>query len=146
MARLAYEAVQHHGSEDYSWLLTSSDGAALKDAALSLPAGLQSEILSGSDGSNLSVDGSSALLPLQCAALLTRWLQEDRWLRISSEDWQQIGLAAETSSRISQLFQSLLLHLCARYLIRERRRNHAIDPVANFHLRNGAELWRLNWQ
>ena len=21
----------------------------------------------------------------------------------------------------------------------------ALDPVANFHLRNGAQLWRLNW-
>lgn len=25
-------------------------------------------------------------------------------------------------------------------------RGLALDPVANFHLRNGAQLWRLNWR
>jgi hypothetical protein len=25
------------------------------------------------------------------------------------------------------------------------RRGLALDPVANFHLRNGASVWRLNW-
>lgn len=32
-----------------------------------------------------------------------------------------------------------------RYLIEEKRRGYAINPVANFHIRNGASLWRLNW-
>ena len=27
----------------------------------------------------------------------------------------------------------------------EKRRNYALNSVANFHLRNGAVLWRLNW-
>ena len=38
-----------------------------------------------------------------------------------------------------------LMRLCARYLYLEKRRNFALDPVANFHLRNGAAMWRLNW-
>ena len=38
-----------------------------------------------------------------------------------------------------------LMRLCARYLYLEKRRSFALDPVANFHLRNGAAMWRLNW-
>ncbi|KXS18044.1 MCD-domain-containing protein [Gonapodya prolifera JEL478] len=36
---------------------------------------------------------------------------------------------------------------CARYLVNERKGAHgqAIDPVANFHLRNGSCLHRINW-
>ena len=37
------------------------------------------------------------------------------------------------------------MRLCAHYLLHVRRRNLAFDPVANFHLRNGASVWRLNW-
>lgn len=27
----------------------------------------------------------------------------------------------------------------------EKRRGYALNPVAHFHLTNGASLWRLNW-
>jgi malonyl-CoA decarboxylase len=40
-----------------------------------------------------------------------------------------------------------LLHLCARYLLHERTaRGRALDPVAHFHLSNGARVERLNWR
>jgi malonyl-CoA decarboxylase len=40
-----------------------------------------------------------------------------------------------------------LLRLCAHYLLREKGRgNRAADPVAHFHLTNGALVERLNWQ
>ncbi len=40
-----------------------------------------------------------------------------------------------------------LLRLCARYLVRERAPSgRALDPVAHFHLSNGARIERLNWQ
>ncbi|HEY3912506.1 MAG TPA: malonyl-CoA decarboxylase [Stellaceae bacterium] len=40
-----------------------------------------------------------------------------------------------------------LLRLCARYLLRERAPSgRALDPVAHFHLSNGARVERLNWQ
>eukprot|EP00095_Tigriopus_kingsejongensis_P010133 snap_masked-scaffold75_size407189-processed-gene-2.14 protein:Tk10133 transcript:snap_masked-scaffold75_size407189-processed-gene-2.14-mRNA-1 annotation:"malonyl- mitochondrial" len=39
-----------------------------------------------------------------------------------------------------------LMRVCARYLYLEKRRSSALDSVANFHLRNGAVLWRLNWE
>ena len=40
-----------------------------------------------------------------------------------------------------------LMRLCARYLTRERRENGgAVDPVAHFHLSNGARIGRLHWR
>jgi malonyl-CoA decarboxylase len=39
----------------------------------------------------------------------------------------------------------LLTHLCAHYLVREKRGLRARDPVARFHLGNGARLERINW-
>jgi malonyl-CoA decarboxylase len=39
-----------------------------------------------------------------------------------------------------------LLRLCAQYLVQEKGRgNRAADPVAHFHLTNGARIERLNW-
>ncbi|MEM7286604.1 MAG: malonyl-CoA decarboxylase family protein [Actinomycetota bacterium] len=38
-----------------------------------------------------------------------------------------------------------LLASCATYLVREKRRVQPLDPVARFHLRNGARLERINW-
>jgi malonyl-CoA decarboxylase len=40
-----------------------------------------------------------------------------------------------------------LLRLCARYLVQEKATDgkRALDPVAHFHLSNGARLDRLNW-
>ena len=42
--------------------------------------------------------------------------------------------------------ESPLMRLCAKYLYCEKRRGLALDGVANFHLRNGAVMWRLNWR
>ncbi len=39
-----------------------------------------------------------------------------------------------------------LLRLCARYLLLEKSaKDRALDPVAHFHLTNGARMERLNW-
>ncbi|MCX7684825.1 MAG: malonyl-CoA decarboxylase [Acetobacteraceae bacterium] len=45
--------------------------------------------------------------------------------------------------------EPVLTRLCARYLLREsdpRRPGRARDPVAHFHLSNGARVERLNWR
>jgi malonyl-CoA decarboxylase len=39
----------------------------------------------------------------------------------------------------------VLTRLCARYLMHEAAGRRALDPVANFHLSNGARVERLNW-
>ncbi|PIK56993.1 putative malonyl-CoA decarboxylase, mitochondrial-like [Apostichopus japonicus] len=49
------------------------------------------------------------------------------------------------SEDLKTLLKQPLMRLCARYLLTEKRRGYALNPVANFHLRNGAVLWRLNW-
>ncbi|XP_041462453.1 malonyl-CoA decarboxylase, mitochondrial-like [Lytechinus variegatus] len=49
------------------------------------------------------------------------------------------------SERLVESLQSPLMRLCARYLYSEKRRKMALNTVANFHLRNGATMWRLNW-
>ena len=41
--------------------------------------------------------------------------------------------------------EARLSQLCAHYLLRAKRGNHPLDPVARFHLRNGARLERINW-
>ncbi|PAA93596.1 hypothetical protein BOX15_Mlig003902g1, partial [Macrostomum lignano] len=46
---------------------------------------------------------------------------------------------------VSELKQPLM-KLCARYLFALKHRGHALDPIANFHLRNGAVMYRLCWQ
>jgi malonyl-CoA decarboxylase len=56
---------------------------------------------------------------------LRRWVQ------------QRLGDAAPTSSEPLQ-------GLAAWYLTREREEGHALDPVARFHLGNGARLERIN--
>ena len=47
---------------------------------------------------------------------------------------------------VARALRKPLMRLCAHYLIGERRSdNCARDPVAHFHLRNGARMERLNW-
>ncbi len=38
-----------------------------------------------------------------------------------------------------------LVPLCAQYLLRAKQGKEPRDPVARFHLRNGARLERINW-
>ena len=57
---------------------------------------------------------------------------------IETQDWPaDQAPGAHLKARLSQL--------CALYLLRAKRGNHPLDPVARFHLRNGARLERINW-
>lgn len=38
-----------------------------------------------------------------------------------------------------------MLRLCTHYLVNEKRGKRPLDPVASFHLFNGARLERINW-
>ena len=54
-------------------------------------------------------------------------------------DWHQ-------DPRIAATLREPLLRLCARYLLHVRAPSgRALDPVAHFHLSNGARVERLNW-
>jgi malonyl-CoA decarboxylase len=67
-----------------------------------------------------------------------------------TRSWFQSLFATSTwhlDEKILQDIRPILLHLCAYYLtqIKHPRTGYARDPVANFHLQNGAVIWRLNW-
>jgi malonyl-CoA decarboxylase len=49
------------------------------------------------------------------------------------------------NSETAKIVKPILQRLCAQYLLEERRGSRALDPVANFHLSNGARLERINW-
>ncbi len=58
---------------------------------------------------------------------------------LTTPDWHQNPEIAET-------LRAPLTRLCARYLVHGKRGgNRALDPVAHFHLTNGARMERLNW-
>lgn len=50
------------------------------------------------------------------------------------------------NQNISNALQKPLMRLCAQYLINTKKMNNiAFDPVAHFHLMNGAKIQRINW-
>lgn len=50
------------------------------------------------------------------------------------------------NEKLTRLLELPIMRLVARYLYLEKHRGFALDSVANFHLRNGAVMWRLNWK
>lgn len=74
---------------------------------------------------------------------------------------QQVGIIAPTSNmalnmlldqphslmqpHVSELLEPLLMRLCAYYLLQPAEDGKALDPVARFHLFNGARIERLQW-
>jgi malonyl-CoA decarboxylase len=57
---------------------------------------------------------------------------------LANADWYRDEAQAEA-------LKPVLMGLCAHYLVREKRGSRPLDPVARFHLGNGARLERLNW-
>ena len=50
-----------------------------------------------------------------------------------------------TDARFRGALREVLEKLCARYLLREKYGNQLLDPVAQFHLNNGARVSQLFW-
>ncbi len=59
-------------------------------------------------------------------------------LALLSSDWHKQSKTVET-------LKPILMRLCAHYLLNEKKNDKPLDPVANFHLFNGARLERINW-
>lgn len=45
----------------------------------------------------------------------------------------------------SDTIKNILMKICAWYLVKEKRGQRALNPVADFHLNNGARLENINW-
>ena len=48
-------------------------------------------------------------------------------------------------AEFAALLREPLLRSVAWYLVREKKRSKLLDPVGNFHVSNGAQIFRLNW-
>jgi malonyl-CoA decarboxylase len=95
---------------------------------------LQKAVAAGDPGLLLASDRKAL-----AAAGVTRggkgWLKDT----LASDDWAQNDVVAKA-------MRGILLRLGARYVLKEsRERGTALDPVAHFHLSNGARVERLNW-
>ncbi|XP_029378496.1 malonyl-CoA decarboxylase, mitochondrial [Echeneis naucrates] len=99
--------------------------------------------------------------------VLSQYRKEGRGSDLLSEqEWKEVEQATDSTSgpqavdalrkmiatsewlrseRLFHVLEPVLMRLCAWYLFGEKRRGYALNPVANFHLQNGATMWRLNW-
>jgi len=88
------------------------------------------ELLLGSDGT-----GQSQALR-QALKAVAAGLGAD-YTRFAGDPTQAVGRLAP--------FKVPLTQLCATYLLQRSNGELALDPVARFHLHNGAKLERINW-
>ncbi len=51
-----------------------------------------------------------------------------------------------TEMKLARVVALFLQRSCAFYLYREKKNGYAFNPVANFHLRNGAYIYRINYK
>ena len=71
-----------------------------------------------------------------------------RWLATQETgiDLEEMRSMAKTdTAKTADVRRDTLLAACAQYLVKERRNNLALDPVARFHLGNGASLHAIHW-
>jgi malonyl-CoA decarboxylase len=70
-----------------------------------------------------------------------------RWLEQSAEQetLKKIQDPAWHLGEIPDSLQAQLIRLCAHYLLKAKQGEEPLDPVARFHLGNGASLERVNW-
>jgi hypothetical protein len=137
-------------------LLAPAERDGLSAAARALPAGpLRArlgplvEAARAAAGAGGGGGAGGAEGPAADAALVAAWLEGDAWLTGGGDGpgggTQPGGAASHSSAAAAAATAALrgpLLRQCAWYLARERRRNLALDPVAHFHLRNGAQVGR----
>ncbi len=95
------------------------------------------------------VDDLRAELPnLKTFATLSPIPGFTRWLKENPDDAVEAALAKPgwwEDPDAAEAAKAPVLRAVARYLIHAKRKGRAADPVAHFHLSNGARMERLNW-
>ncbi len=89
----------------------------------------------------LSKGDSTLLLPEEVAALKKLNPTDEApkaLLALLDSNWADIPATRE-------VLKPILLRLCVNYLVEQKKNGRPLDPVANFHLFNGARLERMNW-
>ena len=102
--------------------VTLSPVPGLRRYLESLPAATRDELIGESDLSRISKAGNGDDLPAILAA----------------PNWHH-------GEALAAVLKEPMKRLCAHYLLTEKRQQRALDPVANFHLDNGARLEQINW-
>jgi malonyl-CoA decarboxylase len=84
-------------------------------------------------------NGADLLLPAERAALVGLGGERDLAAVLAQPGWHE-------EPAVAAALREPLLRLCARYLLAEKTpAGRALDPVAHFHLSNGARVERINW-
>lgn len=86
----------------------------------------------------LSENGESLLLDAEKKALQQYLAETSLSDLLSTGNWHQ-------DTALCDALEAPMTRLCAHYLVNEKHRDRVIDPVANFHLANGALIERINW-
>jgi malonyl-CoA decarboxylase len=69
-----------------------------------------------------------------------------QWLRGQKQPGlERLGQRGWHEAKDSDALAAQLMPLCARYLVQAKRGDDPLDPVARFHMGNGARLERINW-
>jgi len=79
-----------------------------------------------------------AQLAEKAEALALKPAERERLALLERPDWQSDPEAIKK-------LRPVMRKLCAHYLLHAKRGEEPADPVARFHLRNGARLERINW-
>lgn len=69
------------------------------------------------------------------------WLPPEDYLLLADLDMPDWHLDEDTTAAL----KPLMVRLCAHYLTEEKQDGEPLDPVARFHLSNGARIERINW-
>ena len=89
----------------------------------------------------LACSGLSFLAGKPCAVPLGDAAHATAAATLAASNGQTGTQTRDTSAELERQ----LVPLCAYYLLRVKRGDDPADPVARFHLRNGARLERINW-
>jgi malonyl-CoA decarboxylase len=69
-----------------------------------------------------------------------------KWLRAQKQPGlERLGEPGWHEAKDTGALAARLMPLCARYLVHAKRGDDPLDPVARFHLGNGARLERVHW-
>ncbi|KAG7401222.1 hypothetical protein PHYBOEH_002406 [Phytophthora boehmeriae] len=93
---------------------------------------------------------SSLVSPLELDTLMD--VLEERQTAVPS-DSTHVGVVLDALSidnwhedpQLAAALKPIMLQLGAHYIYHEKKRGKALDPVTNFHVRNGATFERINW-
>jgi len=89
---------------------------------------------------------STAVISYCNRAILSR--STDAGIAETCDSLKQLLSTRENAMSNEQTWKALepfLIHMAAIYLCQEKHRGYALNTVANFHLHNGACVWRINF-